>query len=162
MPSPSGKASRSAFMADLARVQAAQGDAVQAHATLGEALALEGMAEPWGGGGVHCPGHAELGEAARGYRLPGGLGGWLAYAFYNELRRIRAALSTMRLPRPMLPTRTPSQLPPLPDEASIRAFVDELIKGRGASYDSKTPPGAVALTTPTTTRPWWQSRARKS
>jgi hypothetical protein len=48
------------------------------------------------------------------------------YAFHHDLGRIRAALKTLGLPEPQLPRFDPAQVKPVPDEAQIRAFIEDL------------------------------------
>jgi hypothetical protein len=48
------------------------------------------------------------------------------YAFYHELKRIRAAIQTLGMPEPQLPPFDPAHVPPVPYEDEIRAFIAEL------------------------------------
>jgi hypothetical protein len=118
------------YLADLARLQAAQGDAGHAKALLTETLAQGGFGVALAAVEVY----ATLGEPTEAKRYVDAAyrEAWAdgpPYAIYHELNRIRAALKTLGLPEPQLPSYDPARIPPLPDEAEIRAYLAELNKG---------------------------------
>ncbi|HEY7021026.1 MAG TPA: DUF4062 domain-containing protein [Ktedonobacterales bacterium] len=133
------------FLADLARLQAAQRDAGHAKALLTEALTL-------GGHGVALAAvevYSALGETTEAkqhidvaYRQAWADGP--PYAFVYELGRIRTALQTLGLPEPQLPPFDPSRVPPVPDEAEIRAFIEELNRKQATPAQQKSK------------RSWWK------
>jgi hypothetical protein len=131
------------FLADLARLQAAQGNGDQAKALLTEALALGGHSVALAAVEVYTTLN-EPAEAKRhvdaAYREVWADGP--PYAFYHELNRIRTALQTLGLPEPQLPPFDPARIPPVPDEAEIRAFIAELNQGT----TSPPPDGEPAVT----------------
>jgi hypothetical protein len=139
------------FLADLARVHAAQREGAQAKATLTEALAL-------GGRGVALAAvevYTALGEpaVAKSYVEAAYHEAWAdgpPYAFVHELTRIRAALKTLGMPEPQLPPFDPDRVLPLPDEAEIRAFIAELNKDQ----KDATPAQHNGH------RPWWKIWSR--
>jgi hypothetical protein len=115
------------YLADLARLHAAQRDGEQAKALLAEALALGGHAVSLAAVEVYTA----LGEHAEAKRYVDAAyrEAWAdgpPYAFYHELQRIRAALKTLGTPEPQLPPFDLSRVQPLPDEAEIRAFIENL------------------------------------
>jgi hypothetical protein len=115
------------FLADLARLQAAQGNGEHAQALVTEALALGGFGVALAAVEVYTA----LGEPAEAKRSVDAAyrEAWAdgpPYAFYHELQRIRAALKTLGLPEPQFPPFDPARVPPLPDEAEIRAFIEDL------------------------------------
>jgi tetratricopeptide (TPR) repeat protein len=120
------------YLAALARVHAAQQDGEQAKALIGEALAQGGQHVALAAVEVYTA-LSEPAEAKRyvdtAYREAWADGP--PYAFYFELQRIRAALKTLGLPEPQLPPFDPARIPPLPDEAEIRAFIEELKREQG-------------------------------
>jgi hypothetical protein len=161
------------YLADLARLQAAQraagqGDAGQVKALLAEALALGGLHVALAGVEVYIS-LGEQTEAKRhvdaAYREAWADGP--PYAFYHELNRIRTALKTLDLPEPRLPPFDPAQVKPVPDEAEIHAFIEGLNQGK-----TNTPPDGVPAVTaeperehdPATAgngkRPWWKVWSR--
>jgi hypothetical protein len=115
------------YLADLARLQAAQGDVGQTKALLAEALALGGRGVALAAVEVYAT-LGEPGEAKRyvdaAYREAWADGP--PYAFVYELQRIRTALQTLGLPEPQLPPFDPAQVKPIPDEAEIRAYLAEV------------------------------------
>jgi hypothetical protein len=150
------------YLADLARVHAALQDGPQAQALITEAVALGGRNVALAAVEVYTA-LKEPAEAKRyvdaAYREAWADGP--PYAFYHELNRIRAALQTLRLPEPQLPPFDPAQVKPVPDEAEIRAFIEELNKGKRSSPQDD----LLTLTTTAETatsaqqngkRPWWK------
>jgi hypothetical protein len=166
-------------LADLARLhsalQTAQHDAAQraegqAKALLTEALALGGRGVALAAVEVYTA-LGELTEAKQfvdtAYREAWADGP--PYAFYHELQRIRAALQTLGLPEPQLPPFDPSRIPPLPDEAEIRAFIEELNQGTtntpayGAQVVTAEPEPVMEHVPPGTgngKRAWWKIWSR--
>jgi hypothetical protein len=166
------------YLADLARVHAAQQEGEQAKALIAEALALGGLHVSLAAVEVY----AGLGEPAEANRFVDAAyrEAWAdgpPYAFYFELQRIRAALKILGLPEPQLQPFDPARVPPLPDEAEIGNFIEELKRERhnGSDEDEDdedaTQDGILALTpeiepasptdaaTPTQRngrRPWWK------
>jgi hypothetical protein len=65
---------------------------------------------------------------------------------YYELNRIRAALKTLGVPEPQLPSYDPARIPALPDKAEILAFIAELTHDAPDSRNGK--------------RPWWKIWSR--
>jgi hypothetical protein len=157
------------YLADLARVHAAQQDGIQAKALLTEALALGGFGVALAAVEVYTT-LGETSEAKRyvdsAYREAWADG--LPYAFYQDLNRIRAVLKTLGLPEPRLPPFDPNRIPPLPNEAAIRAYLAELNQGT-----TNTPADdALAVTAEPERvydppaagngkRPWWKLWSRK-
>jgi hypothetical protein len=143
------------FLADLARLQAAQGDAGHAKALLTEALALGGHDVTLAAVEVYTA----LGEPDEAKRSTDAAfhEAWAdgpPYALHFELERIRSALQTLGLPEPQLPSYDPTHIPPLPDEAEIRAFIEEL--KREQHQDSDTEEEDKAALTSNGKRPWWK------
>jgi tetratricopeptide (TPR) repeat protein len=154
------------YLADLARVHAAQRDAEQGDAGHAKALLAEALA--LGGHGVTLAAievHTALGEPAEAKQFVNAAyrEAWAdgpPHAFFHELRRIRAALQTLGLPEPQLPPFDPAQVKPVPDEAEIRAFIAELNKGKKSAAGG----GVLALTSPdeqgrtpaSGKHPWWK------
>jgi tetratricopeptide (TPR) repeat protein len=142
------------FLADLARVQAAQGNGAQAKALLAEALALGGLGVALAAVEVY----SALGEPAEAkqfvdtaYREAWADGP--PYAFVYELGRIRTALQRLGLPEPQLPPYDPSRVQPIPDEAEIRAFIEELKREQQSEADEDDDATPVASNGK---RPWWK------
>jgi hypothetical protein len=137
-------------LADLARLQAAQGNAGHAKALLTEALALGGrgvaLAAVEVSTALNEPAEAKRSVDAA-YREAWADGP--PYAFYFELQRIRTALKTLGMPEPQLPRFDPSRVPPLPEEAEIRAFIAELNQGK-----TNAPAAGNGK------RPWWKIWSR--
>jgi hypothetical protein len=174
------------YLADLARLQAAQrdvgqGDAGHAKALLSEALAL-------GGHGVALAAveiNTALGDAgdAKAYVDTAYQEAWAdgpPYALYFELNRIRSALQTLGLSEPQLPPFDATRIQPISNEAGIRAFIEELQhkKRQDADEDEDededeegtsavaplalTPDGQYpAPAQPNGKRPWWKFWSQK-
>jgi tetratricopeptide (TPR) repeat protein len=138
------------YLADLARLHAARKEEPQAKAFLTEALALSGFGVALAAVEVYTL-LAEPSEAKQhvdaAYREAWADGP--PYAFYQELNRIRAAMKTLGMPEPQLPPFDPSCIQPLPNEAQIRAFIEELKRKQNQVLDSGTA-GKVDR------RPWWK------
>jgi tetratricopeptide (TPR) repeat protein len=75
------------------------------------------------------------------------------YAFYHELNRIRTALKTLGLPEPLLPAFDPARVQPIPAEAEIRAFIEELKREQQEDIDEGE---TVAPALSNGRRPWWK------
>jgi tetratricopeptide (TPR) repeat protein len=120
------------YLADLARLHAAQQEDGQARALLTEALALGGHGVALAAVEVHVafgePAEAKL-YVDTAYREAWANGP--PYAFHFELQRIRAALKACGLLEPQLPPFDPARVPPVPDEAEIRVFIAELQREQG-------------------------------
>jgi hypothetical protein len=101
------------YLADLARLHAAQQDGEQVKALLAEALALGGRNVALAAVEVYTA----VGEPPEAKRY--------VDAAYHELQRICDALETLGMPEPQPPPFDPARIPPLPDEAEIRAFIEE-------------------------------------
>ncbi len=154
------------YLADLARVHAAQQDAAQAKALITEALAL-------GGRGVALAAvevFTALGEQAeaRSYVDAAYREAWAdgpPYAYFHELRRIRAALQTLDMPEPQLPPFDPKKVFPVPYEAEILAFIEELKRERGdSSRELLTSAPKVSQNGHSQQNgkpPWWQFWSRR-
>jgi hypothetical protein len=163
------------YLADLARLQAAQhvtgqGDAGHATALLTEALALGGFGVALAAVEVYTA-LDEPAEAKRyvdvAYREAWADGP--PYAFVYELRRIRAALQTLGLPEPQLPPFDPTHAQPLPDEAEIRAYLAELNQGTtntsadaalAVTAEPEREPEYDPATADNGKRPWWRLWSR--
>jgi hypothetical protein len=164
------------YLADLARLQAAQENGAQAKALLAEALALGGFGVALAAVEV-CTALGEPAEAKRyvdaAYREAWADGP--PYAFYHELKRIRAAIQTLGLPEPQLPQFDPSRVQPIPNEDEIRVFIEELKREQHEDADEDeddAPPEDMLALTPETQaagltasdspakqnrqRPWWK------
>jgi hypothetical protein len=152
------------FLADLARLHAAQQDGTQAKALLTEALALRGPGVALAAVEVYTA----LGEPAEARRSVEAAyrEAWAdgpPYAFVYELARIRAALKTLGLAEPQLPPFDARRIPPLPDEAQIRAFIEELnaderkTQGRNKQRRGSVsaPDGAREVAAARARRSWW-------
>jgi tetratricopeptide (TPR) repeat protein len=161
------------YLADLARLQAAQRNRDHAHALLTEALALEGRHVALAAVEVYTA----LGEPAEAKRHVDAAyrEAWAdgpPYAFYHELNRIRTALQTLGLPEPQLPPFDPSRVPPVPDVAEIRTFIEEVKRQQAEDTvedeeddddEVAMPDGLLTSTAETASsarqngkRPWWK------
>jgi len=163
------------YLADLARLHAAQQDGEQAKALLAEALARGGRNVALAAVEVYTA----LGEPpeAKRYVDAAYREAWAdgpPYAFYHELQRIRDALETLGMPEPQLPPFDPARIPPLPDEAEIRAFIEELKREQDEDEENDedsarddlvalapeiepaNPTETVTSTQSNGKRPWWK------
>jgi hypothetical protein len=146
-------------LADLARVQSSQQDAEQARALLGEALVL-------GGRGVALAAvevFTALGEQAEARRHVEAAyrEAWAdgpPYAYFHELGRIRAALQILGMPEPQLPPFDRAKVAPIPYEAEILAFIEELKRERGDSSPEVSQNGHSQQNGKP---PWWQFWSRR-
>jgi hypothetical protein len=158
------------FLADLARLQAAQRNGERSKSLLTEALTLGGLHVALAAIEVN----AALNDPAEARRFieTAYREAWAdgpPYAFYHELKRIRTAIQALGVPEPHLPQFDPARVPPLSDEAEIRTFIAELNQEQ-----SNTPAdGSVAVTAeperegadapPAAVngkRPWWKLWSR--
>ncbi len=141
------------YLADLARLHSAQHDDARAKVLLSEALAL-------GGRGVALATvevFITLGEhvEARRHVEAAYLEAWAdgpPHAFAHELTRARAALHTLNMPEPKLPPFDPLQVPPIPEEDNIQAFLMGLDHKRRAAI--AIPP--ASLERDAGKRQWWK------
>jgi tetratricopeptide (TPR) repeat protein len=144
------------FLADLARIHAAQQDVEQARALITEALALGGLHVALAAVEVYTA----LGEPAEAKRYVDAAykEAWAdgpPYAFYHELGRIRAALKTLSLPEPQPPPFDPSSVQPIPDEVEIRAFIEKLKREQNQDISEDEDDGTIPAHS-NGKRPWWK------
>jgi hypothetical protein len=153
-------------MADLARIYAAQRDNAQAKALITEALTLGGRNVALAA--VEVLTALEEPEAAKAHVEDAYREAWAdgpPYAFYHELKRIRAAIQALGIPEPQLPPFDPAKVPPVPYEAEIRAFIDELRQEQGGDssatlVDADSSASQALDSKPKAHRPWWRIWAR--
>jgi tetratricopeptide (TPR) repeat protein len=145
------------YLADLARLHATRQESDQARALITEALALGGQNVALAAVEVYTA----LGEPteAKRYVDTAYREAWAdgpPYAFYHELRRIRAVIQTLGIPEPRLPPFDPSHVQPIPNEMEIRAFIEALKR----QNEPDTPAQAVLPAASMEPNVWLQEETR--
>lgn len=145
------------YLADLARLRARQGHAALARELIAEALAHGGRGVALAATDVYLA-VGDTTQAAR-HALPTYTEAWAdgpPYARTVELQRAQAALTSLRIPEPALPPFDLTKVAPVPYEAEIRAFIEELQKERAQEEGDEQQADVMPLDAPVLhRRRWW-------
>lgn len=145
------------YLADLARLRARQGHAALAQQLITEAVTQGGLGVMLAAAEVYLA-VGDPTQAMR-YALPAYTEAWAdgpPYAQALELERARVALKSLGISEPHLPPFDPAKVAPVPYEAEIRAFIDELRKEREQSEVEETQQSELVwLNGRSAHRHWW-------
>lgn len=144
------------YLADLARLRARQGNVSLARELIVEAVAQGGLGVELAAAEVYLA----MGNATEAMRhaLPAYKEAWAdgpPYALALELGRARAALKALGMPEPNLPPFDLAKVPPVPYEAEIRAFIEELRKEREQEEEEEQHVLSSMPTPAARRRHWW-------
>jgi hypothetical protein len=133
------------YLADLARLRARQGQAELARELITESLAIGGLHVALAAAEVYL----SLGESVEAQRqiVQAYQEAWAEgppHSFFLELSRARVVLTAQNLSEPQLPPFNPAQVPPVPYETEIRAFISELEADRKVAKTVRSLPGSIS------------------